>query len=79
MDKTKVVLFRNGGALDHRDHWLYEGHEIEIVNQFTYLGVVFSSGGSFMQNSKNLAGKALKTMHQLWQRWRSRVSCSYLF
>ena len=67
VDKTKIVVFKKGGALGHRDHWFYGGQEVEIVNQFTYLGVVFSSGGSFMQNSKTLAGKALRAMHQLWQ------------
>ena len=55
-----------GGALANRDHWFYAGQEIEVVNHFTYLGVVFSSGGSFMQNAKTLSGKALRAMHQLW-------------
>ena len=37
------------------------------MNTCSYLGVVFSSGGSFMQNTKTLSGKALRAMHQLWQ------------
>ena len=65
--KAKIVVFRKGGILSHHDHWFYSGHEIEIVNSFTYLGVVFSSGGSFMLNTKSLSGKALKAMHQLLQ------------
>ena len=36
-----------------------------MVNSFAYLGVVFSSGGSFIPNTKTLSGKSLKTMHQL--------------
>ena len=67
VEKTKIVVFRKGGVLGNNDHWFYAGHEIEIVSQFTYLGIVFSSGGSFMQNSKTLAGKALRALHQLWQ------------
>ena len=65
--RRKLLYSKRGGGLGHRDHWFYGGQEVEIVNQFTYLGVVFSSGGSFMQNSKTLAGKALRAMHQLWQ------------
>ena len=53
--KTKIVVFRKGGILSHHDHWFYSGQEIEIVNSFTYLGVVFSSGGSFMLNTKTLS------------------------
>ena len=41
--------------------------EIEIVDSFSYLGVVFSCGGSFMQNAKYLSDKALKAMHSLFQ------------
>ena len=67
VEKTKIVVFRKGGVLGNNDHWFYAGHEIEIVSQFTYLGIVFYSGGSFMQNSKTLARKALRALHQLWQ------------
>ena len=67
VEKTKIVVFRKGGILGHNDRWFFAGQEIEIVNTFAYLGVVFSSGGSFMQNTKTLSGKALRAMHQLWQ------------
>ena len=63
--KTKIVVFRKGGNLGHADKWFYSGEEIEIVNTFAYLGVVFSSGGSFIPNAKTLSCKALKAMHQL--------------
>ena len=40
------------------DHSYYAGQEIEIVNSFNYLGVLFSCGGS---------DKALKAIHALFQ------------
>lgn len=67
VDKTKVVIFRKGGNLSGNDHLYFSGQELEIVNCFTYLGVVFSSGGSFIQNTKTISAKALKAMHQLLQ------------
>ena len=58
-EKTKTVFLRLG----HRDCVFFADQEIKIVNTFSYLGVVFSSGGSFMQITKTLSGKALRAMH----------------
>ena len=66
IEKTKIVVFRKGGVIGQNVHWFYAGQEIEIVNSFNYLGVFFSSGGSFMQNAKYLSYKALKAMHSLF-------------
>ena len=67
IEKTKIVVFRKGGILAHNIRFYYCGQEIEIVNSFNYLGVLFSCGGSFMQNAKFLSDKALKAMHALFQ------------
>ena len=32
VQKTKIVVFRNGGIV--KDTWLYNGSEVEVVNQF---------------------------------------------
>ena len=63
----KKVDFRKGGMLGQNYKWYYAENELEIVNSFAYLGVVFSSGGSFIPNTKTLSGKALIRMHQLLQ------------
>ena len=39
--KAKIAVFCKDGILSHHDHWFYSGQEIDIVNSFTYLGVVF--------------------------------------
>lgn len=57
VDKIKIIVFRKGGLLSQRERWFYNGAEIEIVNQFNYLGVVFTPGGSFIKASKTLSGK----------------------
>ena len=44
------------------EKWYYNGVEIEIVNQLNYLGVVFTSGGSFIQATKPLSGKTLMAL-----------------
>lgn len=67
MEKTKIVIFRKGGRIDNNFIWTFEGKEIEIVNTFNYLGVVFSSGGSFSHATKTLSGKGIRAMNTLFQ------------
>ena len=45
--------------------------EIEIVSSFNYLGVVLSSGGSFIKATNTLAGKALRALNCLFTITRS--------
>ncbi|KAI5699734.1 hypothetical protein M8J75_007775 [Diaphorina citri] len=45
--KTKVVVFRKSGRLSKDDKFTYEGEELEVVRDFVYLGVKFSSSGLF--------------------------------
>ena len=47
------------------DRWFYNGSQIEVTKHFTYLGIVFSSGGSFSENQKKLAGQAQKAIFAL--------------
>ena len=39
--------------------------EIEIVKNFTYLGIVFSTGGFFSETQSALSGQALKAIFQM--------------
>ena len=56
-DKTKIMVFRKGGILSQHEKWYYNGIELEIVNHFNYLGLVFTPSGPFMQATKTLSGK----------------------
>ena len=38
---------------------------LEIVNKFTYLGMVFNTGGSFKETQNTLAGQARKALFLL--------------
>ena len=66
IEKTKVMVFRKGGSISKAFKWTYKGQELEIVNNFNYLGIVMSSGGSFVPATNTLYGKALKAMHSLF-------------
>ncbi|MCG8047974.1 MAG: reverse transcriptase family protein, partial [Candidatus Thiodiazotropha endolucinida] len=63
--KTKVMVFRKGGRLSENLHFYYDGNELEIVNKFVYLGITFTTGGSFHETQNSLAGKALKAIFKM--------------
>ena len=65
VDKTKIVVFRKAGHLAHNESWTYNNQDVEIVPTFNYLGIVLSSGGSFIPATKTLADKGLRAMHCL--------------
>ncbi|OXA58961.1 RNA-directed DNA polymerase from mobile element jockey [Folsomia candida] len=65
--KTKVIVFRrNGGRLPKGTTFTYNGEPIEIVNQYTYLGVPFSSSGVFCKAAKHFKQKGLTALGATW-------------
>ena len=65
ISKTKVVVFRKGGTLPRNLKFYYDEQELEIVSSFSYLGIVFTSGGSFSGAQQTLAGQAQKAIFKL--------------
>ena len=63
--KIKIVIFRKGGRLPGNISFSYDGKNIEIVDKFVYLGIVFSSGGSFSSAQNTLSGQSLKAIFKL--------------
>lgn len=63
--KTKIIIFRKGGRLPTNLHFTYNGTNIDIVNKFCYLGIVFTSGGSSFEAQKTISGQALKAIFTL--------------
>ena len=63
--KTKVMIFRKGGRLPQNLNFTYDNNQLKIVNKFTYLGIVFTSGGSFSEAQLTLSGQALKAMFSM--------------
>ena len=65
VEKTKVMIFKKGGRLRRGINFRYDGKELEIVNKFCYLGILFSPGLSYTDAHNTLAGQALKALFKL--------------
>ena len=60
--KTKLMVFRNGGNVRPQESWLYNGEEIDIVDAFFHLGIVFNFNGKFYNKTKVAFFTVPKTM-----------------
>lgn len=60
-NRLTVLVFRKGGILPRDMKFYYDNVELQIVNTFPYLGIVFSSGGSFSECQKTLSGQGRST------------------
>ena len=56
VEKTKVIIFRKKGVLKEDYTWTYQAENIEMVEIFSYLGLLFSCRGSFVQATNELKG-----------------------
>lgn len=65
VDKTKIMIFRNGGKIK-KNKWIYKGEEIEIVNEFKYLGYWFTTRNCEGRQAKWMAAKAQKATNVTW-------------
>jgi len=63
--KTKVMIFRKGGMVKRNIRFKYKGHVLEIVSKFTYLGIGFTTGGSFNTTFEMLAAQGLTAIYKL--------------
>ena len=79
-DKTKVMVFRRGGHLAFGERWYLDGKQLEVVNQYKYLGFVFTTRLSIQSTLDDIAirGKQ-KGVHILRALWRVRSTNTKVF
>ena len=66
--KTKVVVFRNGGKLHQDESWTYNNVDLETVNEFKYLGLLFNYNGRFLNMQKHAAEQGRKALFAISSR-----------
>ena len=55
MGESKVIVFRKGGPLAAHEKWFIVNKQLLVVNQYCYLGLIFSSSLSTNIMLSNLA------------------------
>lgn len=65
IEKTKIMVFRKGGFLSSSEKWNLNGVNLEIVNEYCYLGFVFTTMLSCKNGTKHLASKGKKAVFNL--------------
>jgi hypothetical protein len=63
--KTKVLIFQKRGVTPKKLNFMLQNRKIEIVQEYTYLGILFTKSGSLKPASILLAKKAKKAMFRL--------------
>ena len=64
VQKSKIVIFSKG-RMPQNINFYYDGVELEIVKEFSYLGVLFSRSGNFLKAKKTQVDKALSAMYNI--------------
>ena len=62
IDKTKILVFKNGGGLSRNEKKYFNGNELECVNGFNYVGIYFSNRLSLYKMADSMAVKAKKVL-----------------
>jgi len=62
LDKTKIIVFRRGGRLARDEKWTWMGNEIQVVNEYIYLGIPFTTKGTFLAAVNNMVNKSFKAI-----------------
>ena len=63
--KTKVTVFGENVKDQSKYNFMYKGEQLEVVNNFKYLGVTFTSKGSFKMCITDLKQQASRAMYSL--------------
>ncbi|OXA38446.1 hypothetical protein Fcan01_26781 [Folsomia candida] len=81
LSKTKVMVFRKGGRLKAGTKFSYGEESIEIVNEYVYLGVLFSQKGVFQKAAEMFKKKGIVALASVWKTlfqgkvtsWKSKI------
>jgi hypothetical protein len=74
ISKTKVMIFRKPQTRINNYNFTWNGEELEIVDNYTYLGTPYQSNGTFKLASKTFMNKTIAATAQVWSICkRSRV------
>ena len=60
LEKTKIIIFRKGGYVAERERWFLAHKEVEIVNNYKYLGLILTTKLSMQTALTEFVSRAKK-------------------
>jgi hypothetical protein len=76
MEKTKFMVFRNGGIVRKNEKVYFNGEKLKLVSCYKYLGLIISSRLSWSPAQKTLSEQAEKAMNCIR---RLNFECDFSF
>lgn len=64
ISKTKILIFNKAGKFMKRN-FLFNGKVLDCTDSYKYLGIMFTSSGSFTEAKNELYKKAVKALYKL--------------
>ncbi|CAB0012209.1 unnamed protein product, partial [Nesidiocoris tenuis] len=61
-----MVVFQNGGRRRRAERWYFRGEQVEVVKEYTYLGVTLTPRLSYVQHTKRKGATAKTAMNIVW-------------
>ena len=71
IEKSKVMVFRNGGKISNANKLYYDRKLVETVDKFSYLGFIFYYNNKFTVAEKHLADQGRKAAFALCSKMNS--------
>ena len=68
-NKTKIMIF-SGGRMPKNQKFYFKGKEIEIVNEYKYLGIFLARSGSFLKAKNHIVEQANNALFSLQRKIR---------
>lgn len=76
--KTNVVIFSKSRRTENC-HFLYNNERLSVINEFQYLGIVFSRKGTFHVNKARLVQQARKAMFYILRKAIENCFCQLIY
>lgn len=73
VEKTKIMIFRNGGRIRDDEKWFYNNNEVQLVSEFNYLGMLFNYNGKFNKTQKHVADQGRKASFAIFSKLKKTL------
>lgn len=67
IEKSQVMIFNKSGKVFKKIRFIYDNSELEITDEYKYLGVLFKPSGSFTKANEYLCKKARKALFCIYK------------